>query len=183
VGALPVADSAAWRKPVAAGAYGGNLYLLDAQAGRILKYVPAAGGYTNPPVDYLAAPAPDLSGAIDMGIDGRIYVLMADGKVLKFMLGKQQPFDITGLDQPLANPVAMFVTGEDEAQGSIYIADAGLARVVQLNKKGEFLGQYKAGEGAGDLAQLSGLFVDEAQQRIYLASGARLYAAPMNQGS
>jgi len=183
VRALPVADSAAWRKPVAAGAYAGNLYLLDAQQNRILKYVAAAGGYTNPPLDYLAAPVPDLSGAVDMGIDGRIYVLMADGKVLKFMLGKPQAFDISGLDQPLANPVAMFVTGEDESQGSIYIADAGLARVVQLNKRGEFVGQFKAGEGAGDLAQLSGLFVDEAQQRIYLASGARLYAAPMNQGN
>jgi len=181
--ALPVADSAAWRKPVAAGAYAGNLYLLDAQQSRILKYVPAAGGYTSPPVDYLVAPAPDLSGAIDMAIDGRIYVLMADGKVLKFLLGKQQPFDISGLDQPLANPVALFVSGEDETQGAIYIADAGLARVVQLNKKGEFVRQFKAGEGATDLTQLSGLFVDEAQQRIYLASGARLYAAPMNQGN
>ncbi len=183
VRALPVADSAGWRRLVAAGAYAGNLYLLDVQQNRILKYVPAAGGYTNPPVDYLVAPAPDLSGAIDMAIDGRIYVLMADGKIVKFLLGKQQPFDVSGLDQPLANPVALFVTGEDETQGSIYIADAGLARVVQLNKRGEFVRQYKAGEGQADLAQLSGLYVDEAQQRIYLASGARLYAAPMNQGN
>lgn len=181
--ALPVADSAAWRKPVAAGAYAGNLYLLDVQQNRILKYVPAAGGYTNPPVDYLVAPAPDLSGAIDMAIDGRIYVLMADGKILKFFLGKQQPFDVSGLDQPLAKPVALFVTGEDESQGSIYVADAGLARVVQLNKRGEFIRQYAAGEGQAGLAQLSGLFVDEALQRIYLASGSRLYAAPMNQGN
>ncbi len=179
---LPVADSAAWKKPVAAGAYGGNLYLLDPQQNRILKYVPAADGYTNPPLDYLAdRSGVDLSGAVDMAIDGHIYVLMADGKILNFLSGQPVPFTITGLDEPLQRPVAICATGEGEAHGSIYVADAGLARVVQLSKQGQFVRQFKAVEGKTQLAGLSGIFVDEAKQRIYIGSGSKVYVAPLVQ--
>ncbi len=178
--ALPVADSAAWKKPAAGGAYAGNFYLLDPQANRILKYLPAGNDYTNPPTDYVLSTGVDLAGAVDMGIDGHIYVLLADGKVLNFLAGKLQPFTITGLDEPLQSPVAMCVTGEDPERGSVYIADAGLARVVQLNKQGQFIAQFKAEEGRSSLAELSGLFVDEAAQRIYLASGPKVYMAPLS---
>ncbi len=179
---LPVADSAAWKKPQAAGAYSGNFYLLDPIQNRILKYVPKAGGYTAPPVDYLPNPPPgDLSGAVDMAIDGHIYVLLADGTILKFLMGNPQPFHMSDLDMPLSNPVAIAVTGEDEAHGSLYVADAGLARVVQFTKQGEFVRQYKAGDGQATLAKLHGLFVDEGKQRIYLTSGSKLYMAPLAQ--
>jgi len=176
----PVGDSATWRKPQAAGAYMGNFYLLDPQQNRILKYVAAGNGYTNPPTDYLAGSAGvDLSGAVDMGIDGHIYVLLADGSIIKLLLGAPQPFQITGLDEPLSHAVAICVTGEDEDHGSIYVADAGLARVVQFTKQGRFVRQFKAGEGQADLSHLRGLYVDEEKQRIYLSSGPKLYVAPL----
>ncbi len=179
---LPVADSAAWRKPQAIGAFGGNLYLLDPQQNRIAKYLPTGEGYTDPPVDYLTSPGEvDLTGAVDMGIDGHIYTLLADGTIQKFLSGESQLFEVTGLDQPLANPVAMCVSGEDETEGYIYVADAGLARVVQFTKQGEFIRQFKAPEGAAQLDHVRGLYVDEATQRMYLASGSMLYMAPLAQ--
>ncbi|HOG45652.1 MAG TPA: hypothetical protein PLB78_03315, partial [Anaerolineae bacterium] len=178
---LPVANSSTWRKPAAAGGYGGNLYLLDPQLNRILKYVPSATGYTAPPVDYIADPGSvDLSGAVDMAIDGYIYVLMADGTVLKYLSGRPVTFNISGLDEPLRNPVAIYASGDDEAHGFLYVADAGLARVVQLSKQGQFIRQFKAAEGQGQLADLSGLSVDEAKQRLYLGSGGKVYMAPLS---
>jgi len=179
---LPVADSAAWKKPQAAGAFFGNFYLLDPAQNRILKYVPTADGYTSPPVDYLANPSEvNLGEAVDMAIDGHIYVLGADGTIQKLLAGKPQPFPLSELDVPLNNPVAIAVTGEDEAHGSVYVADAGLARVVQFTKQGQFVRQFKAGEGQATLARLHGLFVDESRQRIFLASGSKLYVAPLTQ--
>lgn len=181
---LPVADAASWKKPQAAGAYYGNLYLLDPQQNRILKYLPTAAGYTNPPLDYLTdSTGADLSGAVDMAIDGSIYVLLADGSILKFLGGEQQNFRVVDIDEPLRNPVAIFVTGEGDAQGYVYVADAGLARVVQLTKHGEFIRQFKAAEGQTQLNQLRGLFVDEGAQRMYLTSGSRLYMAPLSQSA
>jgi len=165
-----------------AGAYSGNLYLLDPQQNRIIKYLPTVAGYTDPPLDYLvSATSVDLSGAVDMAIDGNIYVLLADGSILKFLSGIQQAFRIVDLDTPLKNPVAIAVSGEDDAHGYIYVADAGLARVVQFTKHGEFIRQFKAAEGQTQLDQLRGLLVDEAGQRMYLTSGSRLYMAPLSQ--
>ena len=182
IAVLPVADSAAWRKPQAAGAFNGNFYLLDPQQDRIMKYVPAAGGYTSPPLDYLTEPSPGLlSGAIDMAIDGNIYVLLADGTILKFYAGEQQVFRTSGLDEPLRNPVALFCSGEDDTRGYLYVADAGLARVVQFTKQGEFVRQFRAPEGQLQLTQLGGLFVDETLQRMYLTCGTKLYMAPLSQ--
>jgi len=179
---LPVADAAAWKRPLMAGAYSGNLYLLDPQQNRIIKYLPTVAGYTDPPLDYLvSATSVDLSGAVDMAIDGNIYVLLADGSILKFLSGIQQAFRIVDLDTPLKNPVAIAVSGEDDAHGYIYVADAGLARVVQFTKHGEFIRQFKAAEGQTQLDQLRGLLVDEAGQRMYLTSGSRLYMAPLSQ--
>lgn len=178
---LPLADSASWKKPQAAGPYYGNFYLLDPQQNRILKYEPTVEGYTSPPQDYLAASTGvELSGAVDMAIDGRIYVLLADGSIYKFLTGQLEPFQIQGLDVPLSNPVAICVTGEDDDQGSVYVADAGLARVVQFTKQGQFVRQFKAGKEQEDqLAALHGLYVDEEQQRIYLTSGSRLYVGAL----
>jgi hypothetical protein len=179
---LPIADSAGWRKPQAIGGFAGHLYLLDAQQNRIMKYAPTADGYTSPPVDYFATPGEvDLTAAVDMAIDGRIYVLLADGTILKFLAGQPQPFRIADLDVPLRNPVAMFVTGEDDARGYVYVADAGLARVVQFTKQGEFVRQFRAAEGHTQLDHVRGLFVDEATQRMYLVSGPTLYMAPLSQ--
>lgn len=179
---LPVANSAAWRKPVAAGSYFGNFYLLDAAQNRILKYEPTAGGYTSPPKDYLPADfSGDLSTAVDMAIDGHIYVLLADGTILKFLSGKEEPFTLGGLDVPLSNPVALCVTGDDDTHGSVYVADAGLARVVQFTKEGQFVRQFKAADGQTALDKLQGLFVDENRQRVFLTSGAKLYCAPLPQ--
>lgn len=181
---LPVADSATWRKPQAAGAYAGNFYLLDPQQNRILKYLPTMEGYTDPPVDYLTGPeAVDLSGAVDMGIDGYIYVLLADGRICKFLSGERQSFEVTGLDEPMSNPVAIFVSGDDGTRGYIYVADAGLARVVQLTKQGEFIRQFRAVEGITRMDRVRGLYVDEATQRMYLVSGSTLYMAPLLQSA
>lgn len=179
---LPVANSATWRKPQASGAYNGMYYILDPAQSRILRYMPSAGGYTAPPQDYFpAAPEADLGGAVDMAIDGHIYVLLGDGNILKFLSGKRQPFNIAELDTPLKNPVAIFVTGEDESKGFLYVADAGLARVVQFTKQGQFVRQLKAAPGKVELGQLRGLYVDEARQRIFLASGTKVYAAQLPQ--
>jgi hypothetical protein len=184
VSVLPVADAANWRKPQAAGAYHGNFYLLDPQQNRILKYLPTIAGYTDPPLDYLAESTQvDLSGAVDMAIDESIYVLLADGSILKFLGGELQSFRVVDIDEPMRNPVAISVTGEGDAQGYVYVADAGLARVVQLTKHGEFIRQFRAAEGQTQLQDLRGLYVDEASQRMYLASGSRLYMAPLSQTS
>ncbi len=179
---LPVGQKERWRAPQVMGSYFGNLYLLDLQLNQILKYLPTAdGGYSNPPQDYLDPEGGvDLAGAVDMTIDGFIYVLFTDGNITKLLSSGEpssgQPvlFEQTELDEPLRNPTAIF-TGPEEEVKSIYVADAGNKRIVQFSKEGGFERQFKADDDTFD--RLKGCFVDEIGDRLYLVSGNKLYLA------
>jgi len=155
----------------------GNLYVLDVQRKQLLKYVATAadGGYSEPPGDYFNQDAAvDLTGAVDMAIDGHIYVLYANGKIGKFMSGDPVAFEITGLDVPLSNPSAIFASADDETQ-YLYVADRGNRRIVQMTKDGSFQRQFKVDAGNPALDDLRGLWVDELEQKMYIVSGKSVY--------
>jgi hypothetical protein len=153
---------------------------LDSQSNQIFKYLPTAdGGYSNPPETWFQIDI-DLAGVVDMAIDGYIYLLYADGRILKFMGGELAPFEQTELDEPLRGPTAIF-TSPDEETKFLYVADAGNRRVVQLSKEGQFIRQFRAAE-AGVFDQLKSLHVDEIGSKFYALSGNALYMANIPEG-
>lgn len=172
----PLAGADKWLYPMAISGFFGNLYVLDPQLNQILKYVSTQdGGYADPPLDYLSDPKQsDLTGAIDMTIDGSIYVLYADGKIAKFRGGTPVSFEITGLDVPLKSPSAIFTSPDQETQ-FLYVADKGNKRVVQISKEGRFQRQYKAESNAFD--DLRSLWVEELEQKMYFLSGNKAYVS------
>jgi hypothetical protein len=175
---VPIANKDAWALPVAVGSYFGNFYLLDPQVGQILRYLSSAEGYTNPAQYYFSdAVEVDLTGAVDMAIDGFIYALYADGAIRKFEGGMPLEFQITEIDNPLNRPTAIYTAPDDVAQ-YIYIADAGNRRVVQLNKDGRFIRQFKPrDEESVDFNTLQSVFVDELTGKLYLLTDHSLYIA------
>ena len=169
LGVLPVGGSDRWIQPQVARSYEGNFYLLDSSLNQILRYEP---DYSGLPEDYFPTPGEvDLAGVVDMALDGQVYVLYADGRILKFDDGQPAPFEITGLYEPLQNPTALFTSEEAEF---LYVADAGNDRIVQLTKDGRFLQQFQAAQGEA-LDQLKGLFASETYQLLYFVSGNTLY--------
>ena len=178
IDALPVADSDMWLKPEAIGGYYGNLYVLDPLLGRILKYVPTDNAYTTPPSDYLSPRLNvDLTGAVDMAIDGNVYVLFADGAILKFYNGEPRPFPMRGLPTPMRSPTIIFVSGPQEADavGYVYVADTGNRRIVQLDKEGNYIRQFQAKPGETHLDRLRGIYVDEDYGRMFILSDKTLW--------
>ena len=118
----------------------------------------------------------NLSGAVDMAIDGAIYVLHQDGRIQKFVGGQPEEFQITGLDEPLKNPTAIYTSLDEEVQ-YLYIADAGNKRIVQLSKDGQFIRQLKPRVEDGIVFDnLQSLYVDEIGEKMYVLSGNSLYA-------
>jgi hypothetical protein len=174
----PIANKDAWALPVAVGSFFGNFYILDPQAGQILRYMSGAEGYTNPAQYYLSDQVSvDLSGAVDMAIDGFIYVLYADGTVRKFEAGVPVEFQITEIDKPFSRPAAIYAAPDDVAQ-YLYVADAGNRRVVQLNKDGRFVRQFKPrDEDTVNFGTLRSIFVDELAGKLYLLNDHALYIA------
>lgn len=179
----PVANSGLWLKPAAMGAYAGNLYVLDPLLGRILKYIPANNLYTSPPNDYLAPNQDvDLTGAVDMAIDGNVYVLYADGRVNKYFNGQAQPFTMQGLPSAMRGPTSIHVSGPPEPQGEgyVYVVDAGNERIVQFDKQGTYLRQFQARPDEPYFKQIRGIYVNEAENRLFVYSGNTLWLTTLS---
>ena len=83
--------------------FGGNLYVVDTKNGQIWRYRPGDKGFEGPPEPYFAANTKvDLTGVQSIDIDGNVWLLFADGRLLKFYGGEQKPFELKGLPDPLS---------------------------------------------------------------------------------
>lgn len=179
VTALKVAEVDQWQFPTLISTFNGNFYLLDRDPSRIIKYVPAAAGYSAPPVDWLSEETSvDLSTAVDMAIDGSIYVLLADGAVLRFREGVQEEFEQTDIDVPISSAAALYAT---PLTRYLYVADTSNKRIVQFSKDGHFERQFLPPAESEAFAQLQSIAVDELTGKIYALSGNKLWVASMPQ--
>lgn len=167
-----------WQSPRAVSSYFGNFYVMDTQAQSIKRYLPTVDGYSAPPEEYfLPGVEVDLTGAVDMAIDGDVYVLYGSGQIRKFRAGEPVEFALSGLDAPLSNPTAIY-TAPDELAQYIYVADAGNQRIVQFSKQGVFLRQFKPRAGEATVFdKLQAIFVDEIGGKMYILNGNDLYGA------
>jgi len=170
---LSVVETASWQEPRRAGGFEGNFYLLDTGAKRILKYLPTGWDYNSAPLHYIVKA--EFESALDMAIDGDIYVLLAEGVIMKFTAGERKPFVVEGLEGGFSNPLAIFTNpGTDR----IYVVESG--RIVELSKEGRFVRQLRPSREEEEAFQeLSTVFVDEGKRRLFILSGKRLYLADL----
>jgi hypothetical protein len=112
-----------------------------------------------------------------MTIDGNVYVLFADGRIEKFFNGEPKSFTMAGLPSPMVSPTTIFVSGdkEPEADGHIYVTDTGNERIVEFDKEGNFVQQFRDQPGQSRLADLRGLYVDPERKRMFILSGTSLW--------
>jgi hypothetical protein len=156
--------------------FGGNIYLLDTEKGRIWKYVAtekaAPGGgqgfsdlreYLNP--DTL----PNLSHATSMAIDGSVWVGTSTGTIMRFAQGQEQTYIPKGIDTPLGSHLVVYTNDELK---NLYVLDNQNKRVVLLDKEGMYLAQYVW----ADALTPSSLVVSEEYERILLLSDGKLYS-------
>jgi hypothetical protein len=174
--ASPVTDAPNWGDLRAIANFGGNIYLLDSKASQIYRYSPSATGYTDTGVNYFPTNAqPNLSKAVDMAIDGDIWVLNDNGSVQRFRAGSAIAFELGAIAVPLKNPVALFTRPETD---SLYIADAGNQRIVEFDKNGAFVRQFKPYAEKGDVFKnLRDFTVNETKRKLYFVSTDAAYMA------
>jgi hypothetical protein len=170
---VAVADASTWQSPQGLSTYEGNLYVLDVGRENILKYIPAGDDYRHAPTDYVKG-AVDINwpDVVDMAIDGFVYLLLSDGTMVKFAGGESQPFSVEGLDPALETAVTMFASPQSE---SIFVADGGEGRIVELSKEGKLVRQYRATDGEEPLGELESFTVDPVLGRIFVGSPAGVF--------
>ena len=161
-------------QPQLTASYDGNLYVVDGEGDQIWRYRPDENGYGGQPEAYfVSGTTVDLAGVQAAAIDGNIWLLFADGRLLKFFGGEQRPFDLQGMPGPLATPTALAVQQEGD---QLYILDAGNGRIVEVTKDGQFLRQFRVRDD-DFLRQAKDMYLDEAARKFYIVTPNQLYVA------
>lgn len=156
-----------WTTPAGIGLYGSNLYVVDTK-GTINKYVPTGDAYTKS--NYFGGTTtPDLSKAVDLAIDGSLWVLNNDGTIMKFTRGSQDTFTLSNLPSPLKNPVRIFT---NDGSDNLYVLDPSNQRIITLDKTGAFKQSYQSDV----LKNASALTVSEKDKKMFvLTTNGKLY--------
>ena len=168
------------------GSFDNRLYLLDPARNQIWRHPPNAAGpaYLPQVTPWQLQPGqPDLRQAIDLAVDGHIYVLQRDGAIVVYTPAEAARFSLARVAPAgrvagqAARPAALFATVEGQA---LWVADPGRRRVVALNREdGTLLGQFSAPDNL-DFAALRGVI--EQEERLLILAGPRLYAYDLSQG-
>jgi hypothetical protein len=155
--------------------FGEKLYLVQRQENQILTYEPVNGIYDAPRGYFASETAPRLQEALDLAIDGRVYLLMGDATVRSYFAGADdRSFQVKDLPDPQLQPLVMAVEPDPET-GLIYLGDSQHERIVVLDKHGDFAHQFRLPGDA--LKQLEAIAVSESPHILYLIAANRLYAA------
>jgi hypothetical protein len=165
-------DPSGWITGKDAETYLRYLYILSPERKQIYKYERLQNRY-GVPAQYNVNG--DLTGAIDMSIDGSVYVLKEGGTVIKLLRGEVQPFSIRHApENVLADATKMFKVTD----GKFFFLDPKRNRVIVASDGGltgdsSYEKQYiLEGDQVGTLQDL---YVDPEGSRLYVIDEKRVY--------
>src|SRR3989339_636884 len=152
--------------------YNERLYLLDNKNGQIIRYAKNGRAFSSA-YSWLQENT-DLSAAVDLSIDGHVYVLKNNGEVIKFLRGQTVEFALEAVDPPIEQASKIFVSPKNNY---IYILDPKSQRLIVYDKTGQFQAQYTS----KTFTDLKDFAVDETSQEVYLLSGAKVLKIKIGQ--
>ena len=172
-GYVSFGDPNPWKKVTQVEVFSGRLYAADAGANQIYRYAP--GTYEDAPTPWFQPTTQvSLQGAKVMRIDGDIWVLFDDGKVVRYHAGEQVPFSLDDSVGLPANAVDMYVA-QSTSDNALYLADAAEERILYFDKEnGEYLGQFQAADG-NPMQGMRSIFIDETRGTIFILTDTALY--------
>ncbi len=146
--------------------YNRRVYTVDTENNQIYKHDTISGGFSQGK-SWLQGPA-DLKSAVDMAIDGDLFVLSQHGTINKFTKGQLQNFSISKIDPPLTSADKIWTYNDLKY---IYILDSAGKRIIILDK----LGQIKNQITATEFIHPTGMIVDETKNIAYILDSNKLY--------
>ena len=162
---LKIEEDGEWEEIIDLVAYRGNVYVLD-KKGEIIKYLKTDEGFAKK--SYLGPGTEvDFSLVSSMAIDGEIWVGKSN-EILRFSLGARKEFKLKGLEKGLGSRLLIYT---DEDCESLYILDKKEARVVVLNKEGEYQAQYEWDK----LNEAVDIVVSEKEKMILVLVEGKIY--------
>ncbi|MBA3470263.1 MAG: hypothetical protein H0T53_11545 [Herpetosiphonaceae bacterium] len=166
--------------------FGGNLYIWirgQDSTGQILKY--ASGEYTSLPTEWITDVPLDveLKSAVDMAIDGKIYLLRSDGAIVVFDAGVyERTIPVPELNPPLtASKMALSNVRPDVGtETHFFIMDTINQRIVELDQDGQMVQQLRVPATSPiKLDKLTDLAVTPPGpqgRQLYIANGSQVFS-------
>lgn len=189
----PLGLASDWQQPTDVDMFNGRLYILDTGAGEIWKYFgDGDGGYIADSSERIVSfdtnsLDPDLAHMIDFDIyseDGSLLAVYDDGRVRYYdtRSGRVSWDEVdllnNGLQSPFVAPVAGKIIGRG-LNSSIFVADPGSGRIVQISRAGTVLAQYRAAteDGTELFEEITDFTVAESPLRLFVTTPTALYSA------
>jgi len=164
-------DGPAWTRATQIETYLGRLYVADEGGNQIYRY--NIGRHDQATPWFKPTTQVNLANLSTMRIDGDIWLLYQDGKVVRYHDGEQLPYSLDSSVALPAQAVDLWV-GQD-GDDALYLVDPPLERILVFNKtSGAYLEQFQAVEGAA-LRDLQGLFVDQSHNTQYILTRDNLF--------
>lgn len=169
-------DPRGWMNGKTVKAYLRYLYMLSPEDKQIYKYERLTGRYATP-VEYNVNG--DLTGALDMAIDGNVYVLKEGGTVLKLFRGESQPFVIRRAPEGLLKDATRIFK---HPNGNFYFLDGVHGHVIVVSDGGatgeaSYMKQFVLeGEQVGTLKDL---YVDPDEAHLYVLDEKRVFVVDL----
>lgn len=159
-----------WKKATAMAVYSKYLYLLSPEDNQIWKYERRKAGYEKAAKYNLDG---DLSKALDISIDGSVYVLSEGGEIIKLYRGNKQKFDIQNSPaEDLANTTKLFTLPD---QNNLYLLNPQKNSILIIKKLTNGQGEYKRQiilEGTGPI---NDIYVNQDEQKLYAVDKNHIY--------
>jgi hypothetical protein len=160
-------DEEVWSQVSLLSGFAGNLYLAGGVD--IWRYPGLDGGVAKRQRWLKPGLEPDLSKMVDWALDGEIWILQKDGRVLRFNQGQAVSYEIKGLVKPLSDPERLVINSSTK---ELVILDKGLKSLVFVSQE---TGDYKHQIIWDKLGDANDIVVDQANNRVMVLIGHEIY--------
>ncbi len=151
----------------------GNLYTLESKSAVIRKFSKADEGFLSG-VNWLKDGIDrELLDGVDFEVDGSIWVLLQDGRIIRYLSGAKERVSFSGIEPGLNKITDIYSTQDTEY---VYVLDREHDRIVVLSKSGEYKAQY-----SGDLVNsVKEIIADENLKKLFMFTDSKIYVNELN---
>jgi serine/threonine protein phosphatase PrpC len=161
----------AFKKGVSLSAFSNRIFILDPEGNQVWRYTRRRDTFDAPQAYAVGA---DLKNAVDMAIDGSIYILGDDSYITKLFQGNKEDFPISKQPvKPITSPTKIYT---DVDMSQIYVLEPNESRVLVYLKDSRSGGAvYTAQYIFDEITDLKDIYVDKNTNTLYLLTSKAVY--------